>query len=79
MGFRKICVDSDVVIDYLRGKIRKSADIHAKRSKTGDSLDVKDILVAETCIYFNIPLLTRNIEHFRRLKELPLVDVDALL
>ena len=134
MDSRRICVDSDVVIDYLRGKnrfqdvlpsaiekydcyiapisayelyyggyysgrlnkvedvldllrlldcprasIRKSAEIHAKLSKTGNSLDVKDILVAGTCIYFNIPLLTRNVDHFRRIEELSLVDVDALL
>jgi len=125
MDFRRICVDSDVVTDYLRGKtrfqevlpsaiekydcyiapisayelycggyhsgridkvedvlnlfgmldcprasIRKSAEIHAKLSKTGNSLDVKDILVAGTCIYFNLPLLTRNIKHFRRIQEL---------
>ena len=134
MDSRRICVDSDVVIDYLRGKtrfqdvlpsaiekydcyiapisayelyyggyysgrvdkvddvlnlfeildcprasIRKSAEIHVRLSKTGNSLDIKDILVAGTCIYFNLPLLTRNIKHFRRIKELSLVDVDALL
>ena len=134
MDSRRICVDSDVVIDYLRGKtrfqdvlpsviekydcyiapisayelyyggyysgrlnkvedvldlfgmldcprasIRKLAEIHAKLSKTGNSLDVKDILVAGTCIYFKLPLLTRNIKHFRRIKELSLVDVDTLL
>jgi len=134
MDSRRICVDSDVVIDYLRGKtrfqdvlpsaiekydcyiapisayelyyggyysgrvdkvddvlnlfgildcprasIRKSAEIHVRLSKTGNSLDIKDILVAGTCIYFNTPLLTRNVEHFRRIKELLLVDVDELL
>ncbi|NMG83027.1 MAG: PIN domain-containing protein [Methanosarcinales archaeon] len=134
MDTRRICVDSNVVIDYLRGKtrfqdvlpsaiekyacciapisayelyyggyysgrlnkvedvldlfeildcpsasIRKSAEIHAKLSMTGNSLDVKDVLVAGTCIYFNLPLLTRNIKHFSRIKELSLVDVDALL
>ncbi|PXF60532.1 MAG: hypothetical protein C4B59_09100 [Candidatus Methanogaster sp.] len=134
MDSRRICVDSDVVIDYLRGKtqfqdvlpsaiekydcyiapisayelyyggyysgradkvddvlnlfgildcprasIRKSAEIHVRLSKTGNSLDIKDILVAGTCIYFNLPLLTRNIKHFCRIKELSLVDVDALL
>ncbi|KAF5413755.1 MAG: hypothetical protein C5S49_07810 [Candidatus Methanogaster sp.] len=133
MESRRIYVDSDVVIDYLRGKtrfqnilpsaikeydcyitpisvyelyyggyyservdkvddvldllrpldcprlsIRKSAEIHAKLSMIGESLDIKDILVAGTCIYFNIPLLTRNIKHFHRIKELSLVDVDAL-
>jgi tRNA(fMet)-specific endonuclease VapC len=67
------------ILDCPRASIRKSAEIHAKLSKTGDSLDIKDILVAGTCIYFNLPLLTRNIKHFRRIKELSLVDVDALL
>lgn len=67
------------ILDCPRASIRKSAEIHAKLSRIGNSLDVKDILVAGTCIYFNLPLLTRNIKHFRRIKELLLVDVDALL
>ena len=67
------------LLDCPRASIRKSAEIHAKLSKTGKSLDVKDILVAGTCIYFNISLLIRNVEHFRRIEELSLVEVDALL
>ena len=67
------------MLDCSRASIRKSAEIHAKLSKTGNSLDVKDILVAGTCVYFKLPLLTRNIKHFCRIKELLLVDIDALL
>lgn len=67
------------ILDCPRASIRKSAEIHAKLSKTGNSLDIKDILVAGTCIYFNLQLLTRNIKHFRRIKELSLIDVDALI
>ena len=66
-------------LDCPSASIRKSAEIHAKLSKIGDSLDIKDILVAGTCIYFNLPLLTRNIKNFRRIKELSLVDADAML
>ena len=67
------------IFDCPRASIRKSAEIHAKLSSIGDSLDIKDILVAGTCIYFNLPLLTRTIKHFRRIRELSLVDVDVLL
>ncbi len=57
------------MLDCPHASIRKSAEIHAKISKTGNSLDVKDIPVAGTCIYFNLPPLTRNIKHFRRIQE----------
>ena len=67
------------ILDCPRASIRKSAEIRAKLSKIGDSPDIKDIRVAGTCIYFNLPLLTRNTKHFRRINELSLVGVDALL
>ncbi len=50
-----------------------------KLSMVGDSLDLKDILVAGTCVYFNLPPFTRNVKHFYRIKELESIDTNLLL
>ncbi len=125
----KVCVDTDIVIDYLRGMnenqdilpiliakydvnispvsvyelyyggyysgrvkpiedvltmmtpfdwtiedSKKAAQIHAVLSKTGETLSVKDILVAGLCVSRSIPLITRNVSHFSKIKGLKTID-----
>ena len=129
METRNVCIDTDVVIDYLRGKnknqdilpaiikkhgvyispvsvyelyyggyysgklkpvdavlammmpfdwtvedSKKAAQIHALLSKAGETLSVKDVLIAGQCLSRSIPLITRNIGHFKRIKGLKVVD-----
>ena len=129
MGTVKVCVDTDIVVDYLRGKnknqdilpnllkkhevcispisvyelyfggyysgklkpvedvlstltpiewgqedSRNAAQIHVQLSKSGQTLHVKDILIAGPCISRSIPLITRNILHFKRIKGLKVID-----
>ena len=124
-----ICVDTDIVIDYLRGKhenqkilpaiiekynvhispisvyelyyggyysgklkpvedvlammntfdwtledSKKSAQLHASLSKAGEALSVKDVLIGGLCLSRSVPLITRNVEHFKRIKGLKVID-----
>lgn len=125
----KVCVDTDIIIDYLRGRnenqdilphliakhdvyispvsvyelyyggyysgkikpvedvlamltpfdwsiedSKKAAQIHALLSKSGETLNVKDILIAGPCLSRAIPLVTRNVSHFDRIKGLKVID-----
>jgi tRNA(fMet)-specific endonuclease VapC len=124
-----VCVDTDIVIDYLRGKndnqdilpvliskydvyispisvyelfyggyytgklkpvddvlammipfdwkvedSRKAAQLHAALSKAGETLSVKDVLIAGICLSRSVSLITRNISHFKRIKGLKVID-----
>jgi tRNA(fMet)-specific endonuclease VapC len=124
-----ICVDTDIVIDYLRGKnenqdilpiliekykvyispvsiyelyyggyysgklkpvedvlamlipldwnkedSKKAAEVHVILSKAGETLNVKDILIAGPCLSRSIPIVTRNIAHFKKIKGLKVLD-----
>ncbi len=124
-----ICVDTDIVIDYLRGKnenqdilpnliakhdvyispvsvyelyyggyysgrvkpvedvlammisfdwttedSKKAAQIHVTLSKAGETLSVKDVLIAGLCVSRAVPLVTRNVSHFNRIKGLKVID-----
>ena len=129
METNQVCVDTDIVVDYLRGKgqlqhilpnllsrykisiapisiyelyyggyysgklkpvedvlsvmspmdwtledSKKAAQIHVALSKSGETLSVKDILIAAPCIVRSIPIVSRNILHFRRVPGLDLID-----
>ncbi len=130
----RVCVDTDIIIDYLRGRnenqeilpaligkyevhispvsiyelyyggyysgklkpvedvlamlipfdwtpedSKKSAQIHAALSKAGSTLNIKDILVAGSCFTRVIPLITRNILHFRKIKGLKVIEGTTFL
>jgi predicted nucleic acid-binding protein len=129
METHRVCVDTDIVIDYLRGKnknqhilpaliskyavyispisvyelyyggyysnklkpvddvlammipfswtvedSKRSAQLHASISKTGETLSVKDVLIAGLCLSRSVPLVTRNVLHFSRIKGLKVID-----
>jgi tRNA(fMet)-specific endonuclease VapC len=130
----RVCVDTDIIIDYLRGRnenqeilpaligkyevyispvsiyelyyggyysgklkpvedvlailipfdwtpedSKKSAQIHVTLTKAGKTSNIKDILVAGPCLTRNIPLITRNILHFRKIKGLKVIEGTTFL
>lgn len=129
MEAHKVCVDTDIVIDYLRGKnenqeilpnliakhdvyispvsiyelyyggyysgrvkpvedvlammisfdwttedSKKAAQIHVALSKAGETLSVKDVLIAGLYLSRSVSLVTRNVSHFSRIKGLKVID-----
>jgi len=53
---------------------KRAAQLHASLSKSGETLSVKDVLIAGPCIARNVPLVTRNVSHFRRIKGLKVIN-----
>jgi len=129
MDTAKVCVDTDIVIDYLRGRnknegilpeliakhnvyispvsiyelyyggyysgkvtpvddvlamitpfdwtaedARKAAQIHAALSKSGETLTIKDVFSAGLCLSRTVPLVTRNVSHFNKVRGLKVID-----
>lgn len=129
MDTTKVCVDTDIVIDYLRGRnknqeilpeliakhnvyispvsiyelyyggyysgkvtpvddvlamitpfdwtaedSRKAAQIHAALSKSGETLTIKDVFIAGLCLSRTVPLVTRNVSHFNKVRGLEVID-----
>ena len=44
----------------------------AELRKAGNLIDNFDLLIAATCLYYNLNLLTNNDRHFKRIRELKL-------
>ncbi len=52
-------MDNDIIIKYV--------EIYQKLKRKGDILSDSDLLIASTSIAKNLPLLTKNVKHFKRL------------
>jgi predicted nucleic acid-binding protein len=61
-------------LDWTLEDSKKAAQIHVALSKAGETLGVKDILIAAPCIVRSIPIVSRNILHFKRIPDLDLID-----
>ena len=51
----------------------RAGEAFARLRSTGHSIDVKDALIAGTCLRFGLPLATRNVRHFARVPGLQLM------
>ena len=52
-----------------------AGEIYARLERTGDRIRVQDALIAGVYRRFDLPLATRNVRHFRRVRDLALIDV----
>jgi len=54
-----------------------AGEIYARLERAGDRIRVQDALIAGICRRFDLPLATRNVRHFKRVRGLRLIDVPA--
>lgn len=50
-------------------------EIYARLERAGEHIGVHDALIAGICRRFDLPLATRNIRHFGRVRSLRLIEV----
>ena len=60
------------VFPLEKKEAKTSAQIYNDLKQTGKLIGNQDILIAGICITRNLPLMTRNIEHFSRISNLKL-------
>ena len=57
---------------------RRAAQLHDELIRRNQDIGIKDVLIAAICLEHELPLLTLNEEHFRRVSELTVVTVAEL-
>lgn len=62
------------ILPLTEESVTISADLYARLRKTGQMLDDIDILIAGVAIANNLVFITRNKNHFERIKELKIAD-----
>ncbi|MFA6548700.1 MAG: type II toxin-antitoxin system VapC family toxin [Candidatus Margulisiibacteriota bacterium] len=62
------------VLPFSLEVAQKAAEVHAKLRKAHKEIGLPDIFIAATCLVNNIPLITRNKNHYQRVEGLKLLD-----
>ncbi len=54
---------------------RKAAEVWQALKERGENIGERDTLIAGICLAVGLPLLTRNVKHFRRVRGLRLAEL----
>ena len=65
-----LLLKSFVVYSITPEIAKKAAEIESDLLEKGEMIELEDVLIAATALIKNMPLLTRNIKHFQRIKGL---------
>lgn len=58
------------VLPYTYELAKTAAEIDAALTREGQTISLPDIILAATALYYRLTLVTRNIEHFKRIPNL---------
>lgn len=64
------------IIDFSDEISIRSAKLYRHLKKVNKSVEFRDIFIAATELYFDMPIITYNIKHFQRIPELRLFNID---
>ena len=64
------------VVPFDDAAAKKAAAIHYALKSNGMDIGVKDSFIAGICDAHNMPLLTRNIDHFKRIPSIKLITIE---
>lgn len=62
------------VLPLTRGVAEVSSRVHSELAWSGQLIGINDVYIAATALNYNLSLVTRNLEHFRRIHGLKLED-----
>lgn len=65
-------IQENELISIRKETVEKAAEIYAYLKKEGNLIEDADILMAATAIVEELVLITNNISHFKRVKDLRL-------
>lgn len=69
----KTLTDSIPVLPFTKEVAEKAAIIYQELRKNNKLIEFRDIFIAATALVHNLPVLTRNSKHFKRIKALTIV------
>ena len=64
------------IIPFDDASAKKAAAIHYALRSKGIDIGIKDSFIAGICDAHNMPLLTRNIAHFKRVPSIKLITIE---
>ena len=71
-------IKSSVILPLSEETSREAAKVSAELRRAGQHIGIADELIAAICITFDACLLTGNIDHFRRIGSLQIMELKQL-
>lgn len=62
------------IIPYSYDVAKRSAFVEAELAKAGTTIGLADTIIASTALHFNLTLVTRDVQHFRRIPKVKLEE-----
>lgn len=69
-------IDLCYIFPFSSETARESAKIYDKLRNTNQIIEIRDIFIASTAIVQNVPISTLNIDHFKRIEHLNLLETE---
>lgn len=63
------------IIPFDKPSAKSAARIGAELRKAGKAIEIRDLFNASICVSHDMPILTRNTSHYKRIKELKLFEI----
>jgi len=67
------------ILPFDDAAARRAAVLHDELIRLNQEIGIKDVLIAAICLEHNLPLLTTNERHFRRIPNLQVLTPEAFL
>jgi tRNA(fMet)-specific endonuclease VapC len=71
-------IKSSRVLPLNEEASREAARISARLRKSGQRIGIADELIAAICKISNVYLLTKNVDHFRRIEKLKIMGLEQI-
>lgn len=68
-------IRSSIILPLSEEASREAAKISAELRRSGQQIGIADELIAAICITFDACLLTENVDHFRRIDDLQIIQL----
>jgi tRNA(fMet)-specific endonuclease VapC len=63
-------LDYVTILPFTKATAQKSGEIYLSLRKQNQGIETKDLFIAATALSHDLPILTLNLRHFERVKEL---------
>lgn len=70
--------NSEGILPFTGKASKIAGEIMSELRRDQKPIEIRDLFIGAICIGNNVPLSTRNISHFKRIKELKIVSVGNL-
>ena len=72
---RSLIEQQQRVLPFDKSAANKASEIGADLKRVGKGIEIRDLFNSSICVSQNIPMLTRNRDHYERVAELELLEI----